>query len=315
MTFYLLALSILCVFPYCKVLIIKQPLWLWLMALSVVSGYIEHHLEAVGLVAIVVYVALYQGALYIKQPIIRAISSTAFITSSLALAVHAVPGFNNLPIVINELITSDAVPYTLYANFDKGMAGLLVCAYFFAKSQTTKTLNTATASNTPSTTASNTTTANITTAKITTITKLKQPFFIIICTVLATLTVALMIGLVGFSPKVPDFWLAFVAINLLFTCVAEEAFFRGLLQTKLSQLITVKRLAIFAPLITAAVFALAHFIGGWSYVLVSGVAGVGYSYIFYKTQRLEWAILCHWLVNVSHFFLFTYPMIGEVAPL
>ncbi len=123
-----------------------------------------------------------------------------------------------------------------------------------------------------------------------------------------------MIGLVGFSPKVPDFWLAFIAINLLFTCVAEEAFFRGLLQTKLSQLITVKRLAIFAPLITAAVFALAHFIGGWSYVLVSGVAGFGYSYIFYKTQRLEWAILCHWLVNVSHFFLFTYPMIGEVAP-
>ena len=332
MTFYLLALSILCVFPYCKVSIIKQPLWLWLMALSVVSGYIEHHIEAVGLVGIVVYIALYYGALYIKQPIIRTISSTAFIVSSLALAVHVVPGFNNLPIVINELITSDAIPYTLYANFDKGMAGLLVCAYFFSKSQTTKALDTTTPldATTPSTTASNTTTANITTvnittvnittvniitAKISTITMLKQPFFIIICTVLATLTVALMIGLVGFSPKVPDFWLAFIAINLLFTCVAEEAFFRGLLQTKLSQLITVKRLAIFAPLITAVVFALAHFIGGWSYVLVSGVAGFGYSYIFYKTQRLEWAILCHWLVNVSHFFLFTYPMIGEVAPL
>jgi len=306
MTFYLLALSILCVFPYCKVSIIKQPLWLWLMALSVVSGYIEQHIEALGLVGIVVYVALYHGALYIKQPIIRAISSAAFIASSLALAVHVVPGFNNLPIVINELITSDAIPYTLYANFDKGMAGLLVCAYFFSKSQTTKILDTTT----PSTTALNTTTA-----KISSITMFKQPFFIIICTVLATLTVALMIGLVGFSPKVPDFWLAFIAINLLFTCVAEEAFFRGLLQTKLSQLITVKRLAIFAPLITAAIFALAHFIGGWSYVLVSAVAGFGYSYVFYKTQRLEWAILCHWLVNVSHFFLFTYPMIGEVVPL
>ena len=296
MTFYLLALSILSVFPYCKVSIIKQPLWRWLMGLSVVSGYVEQHIEALGLVGIVVYVALYHGALYIKQPIMRAISSTAFISSSLALAMHVVPGFNNLPIVINELITSDAIPYTLYANFDKGMAGLLVCAYFFSKSQTTKALDT-------------------TTAKTSSITMFKQPFFIIIGTVLATLTVALMIGLVGFSPKVPDFWLAFIAINLLFTCVAEEAFFRGLLQTKLSQLITVKRLAIFAPLITAAVFALAHFIGGWSYVLVSAVAGFGYSYIFYKTKRLEWAILCHWLVNISHFFLFTYPMIGEVTSL
>ncbi|WP_025566189.1 CPBP family intramembrane glutamic endopeptidase [Psychromonas sp. SP041] len=316
MTFYLLALSILCVLPYCKVSIIKQPLWLWLMALSVASGYVEQHIDTVGLVAIVVYVALYHGALYIKQPIIRAILSTTFIASSLALAVHAVPGFNNLPIVINELITSDAIPYTLYANFDKGVAGLLVCAYFFSKSQTTKALDTTNANTTTAnTTTANITTVNIITGKISTITKLKQPFFIIICTVLATLTVALMIGLVGFSSKVPDFWLAFIAINLLFTCVAEEAFFRGLLQTKLSQLITVKRLAIFAPLITAAVFALAHFIGGWSYVLVSGVAGFGYSYIFYKTQRLEWAILCHWLVNVSHFFLFTYPMIGKVAPL
>jgi len=293
MTFYLLALSILCVFPYCKVSIIKQPLWLWLMALSVVSGYVEQHIDTVGLVGIVVYVALYHGALYIKQPIIRAISSTAFITSSLALAVHVVPGFNNLPIVINELITSDAIPYTLYANFDKGMAGLFICAYFFSKNQAPLNID----------------------HKPLSYVAFKQPILIIITTIIATLTVALMIGLVGFSPKVPDFWLAFIAINLLFTCVAEEAFFRGLLQTKLSQLITAKRLAIFAPLITAAIFALAHFIGGWSYVLVSGVAGFGYSYIFYKTQRLEWAILCHWLVNVSHFFLFTYPMIGEVVSL
>ena len=323
MTFYLLAFSIFCVFPYCKISIIKQPLWLWLMALSVISGYIEHHLDLVGLVAVALYIAVYHAALYIKQPIIRTISSTVFIATSLALAVHVVPGFNNLPIVINELITSNAIPYTLYANFDKGIAGLFVCAYFFSKNKLLVKTDSkavanalATASTTNSTTSiSFTSTTTSTTAETIATTKLKQPLFIIICTVLATLTVALMIGLVGFCPKVPDFWLAFIAINLLFTCVAEEAFFRGLLQTKLSQLITTKRLAILAPLITAVVFALAHFIGGWSYVLVSGVAGFGYSYIFYKTQRLEWAILCHWLVNVSHFFLFTYPMIGKVAPL
>ena len=106
--------------------------------------------------------------------------------------------------------------------------------------------------------------------------------------------------------------LAFIAINLLFTCVAEEAFFRGLLQTKLTQIITAERLAILAPIVTAIVFALAHFVGGINYVFVSAVAGFGYSYIFYKTQRLEWAILCHWLVNISHFFFFTYPMLGNV---
>jgi len=290
MTFYLLALSILCVFPYCKVSFIKQPLWLWLMALTVICGFIESHLNITGLVAIGLYVALYLGALHLKSPITRIISTIFFIVSSLVLAIHLVPGFYNLPVVINELITPDAIPYTLYANLDKGMAGLFVCAYFFSMNKTAikKDVN------------------NDIKVKVT------QPVIIILSTILATLIVALMSGIVNFYPKVPNFWLAFIAINLLFTCVAEEALFRGVLQTKLSQLITPTRLKILAPILIACVFALAHFMGGLSYIAVAAVAGFGYGYIFYKTQRLEWAILCHWLVNVCHFFLFTYPMIGKV---
>ncbi|MEI8704359.1 CPBP family intramembrane metalloprotease [Pseudoalteromonas sp. B62] len=199
------------------------------------------------------------------------------------------PGFSNLPIVINERITSDAITFTLYANFDKAMAGLFLCAYFYSNKRPLKAdSNKAGQLN------------------------VKQPILIVIATVLATLIAALMLGLVSFNPKVPDFWLAFIAINLLFTCVAEEALFRGLLQTKLSQIITPTRLALLAPLITAGIFALAHFAGGINYVLVSFIAGLGYGYIFYKTQRLEWAILCHWLVNVCHFFLFTYPMLNKI---
>jgi membrane protease YdiL (CAAX protease family) len=38
----------------------------------------------------------------------------------------------------------------------------------------------------------------------------------------------------------------------------------------------------------------------------------GMAMFFYKTQRLEWAILCHWLVNICHFFLFTYPMLNKI---
>ncbi|MBO7927007.1 CPBP family intramembrane metalloprotease [Pseudoalteromonas sp. K222D] len=287
MTFYLLALSIICVFPYCKVSIIRQPLWHYLMALSVICAYFEGYINLYGLLSTGLYVALYHFVLYTKQTIIRAILSTVFIVSSLALALHWVPGFNNLPIAINEHITSDAIAFTLYANFDKAMAGLFLCAYFYSnikplKAESKKTIS-----------------------------LIKPPILIIITTILAALTAALILGLVSFNPKVPDFWLAFIAINLLFTCVAEEALFRGLLQTKLSQIITPTRLAIFAPVITAGIFALAHFAGGVSYVLVSFIAGLGYGYVFYKTQRLEWAILCHWLVNICHFFLFTYPMLSK----
>ena len=287
MTFYLLALSIVCVFPYCNVSIIKQPLWLWLLVLSVSSAYVEDYINIVGLVAVVLYIALYHGAIYLRSPILRIILTAFFIVSSLALAIHLVPGFNNLPIVINELIAPDAIAYTLYANLDKGIAGLFVCAYFFSMNKT------------------------LLKTDVNTIIKVnvKQPILIIIGTILATLTVALILGIVNFNPKIPDFWLAFMVINLLFTCVAEEALFRGVLQTKLSQLITTARFALLAPIIIACVFALAHFMGGVSYVFVSAVAGFGYGYIFYKTQRLEWAILCHWLVNICHFFLFTYPIL------
>ena len=289
MTFYLLALSIICVFPYCKISIMRQPLWHYLLALSVVSAYFQGYINLYALLFTGLYVVLYYCALNTKRAIIRAILSTVFIVSSLALALHWVPGFNNLPIVINERITSDAIAFTLYANFDKAMAGLFLCAYFYSNKKALKADSN----------------------KVSRL-NVKQPIFIIIATVLASLTVALILELVSFNPKVPDFWLAFIAINLLFTCVAEEALFRGLLQTKLSQIISSTRLALLAPIMTAAVFALAHFAGGINYVLVSFISGLGYGYIFYKTQRLEWAIICHWLVNVFHFFLFTYPMLSKI---
>ena len=289
MTFYLLALSIICVFPYCKISIMRQPLWHYLMALSVLSAYFQGYVNLYALLSIGLYVVLYYCALNAKRAIIRAILSTVFITFSLALALHWVPGFNNLPIVIDERITSDAIAFTFYANFDKAMAGLFLCAYFYSNKKALKADSN----------------------KVSRL-NVKQPIFIIIATVLASLTVALILELVSFNPKVPDFWLAFIAINLLFTCVAEEALFRGLLQTKLSQIISSTRLALLAPIMTAAVFALAHFAGGINYVLVSFIAGLGYGYIFYKTQRLAWAIICHWLVNVFHFFLFTYPMLSKI---
>lgn len=267
----------------------RQPLWHYLMALSVLSAYFQGYVNLYALLSIGLYVVLYYCALNAKRAIIRAILSTVFITFSLALALHWVPGFNNLPIVIDERITSDAIAFTFYANFDKAMAGVFLCAYFYSNKKALKADSN----------------------KVSRL-NVKQPIFIIIATVLASLTVALILELVSFNPKVPDFWLAFIAINLLFTCVAEEALFRGLLQTKLSQIISSTRLALLAPIMTAAVFALAHFAGGINYVLVSFIAGLGYGYILYKTLRLEWAIICHWLVNVFHFFLFTYPMLSKI---
>lgn len=280
MAFYLLALSILCVFPFCKIVIFRQPLWQYLLLLSVITAYYQEYINLNAVAVIAVYVVLFHFTLSATSALKRNVLTSLFVTASLGLALHGFSGFNNLPIVVNQQVTSNAIAFTLYANFDKALAGLMLAAYFFAKNKTTKPVS------------------------------IGYPFLIIAITILAALITALTLGLVEFAPKIPEFWLLFIAINLFFTCVAEEALFRGVIQTKLSKVITPSRFALLAPVISTCVFSLAHFSAGTHYMLVAAVAGFGYGYIYYKTSRLEWAILCHWLVNVFHFFLFTYPMLA-----
>jgi hypothetical protein len=103
----------------------------------------------------------------------------------------------------------------------------------------------------------------------------------------------------------------FAPINLFFTCLAEEAFFRGFVQQELSRVGSRPALAAGAALIIGALlFGLAHFAGGLNYVLAATVAGLGYGWAFMRTQRIEAAMAVHFGVNAVHFLLFTYPRLA-----
>lgn len=65
-----------------------------------------------------------------------------------------------------------------------------------------------------------------------------------------------------------------------------------------------------ALLVPALLFGIAHIGGGIEYAIVAGVAGLGYGYLYYLTARIEWSILCHFIVNTLHLFLFTYPVLA-----
>lgn len=58
---------------------------------------------------------------------------------------------------------------------------------------------------------------------------------------------------------------------------------------------------------SAALFGLAHWAGGWSYVLLAALAGLGYALAFRASGRIEMAILAHFGLNAVHFLLLTYP--------
>jgi membrane protease YdiL (CAAX protease family) len=112
----------------------------------------------------------------------------------------------------------------------------------------------------------------------------------------------------GFAPKLPDIAFIWVMNNLFFVTLSEEAFFRGFLMTRLESALTPTPSArSIALVLSASAFGLAHFAGGFAYVCIATVAGIGYGLAFQRSGRLEMAILTHFAVNVTHFFLFTYP--------
>ena len=58
----------------------------------------------------------------------------------------------------------------------------------------------------------------------------------ILATAAAVLSAAVITGYVRPEIKLPSITLEFLATNLFFTCIAEEAFFRGLIQERMTRI-------------------------------------------------------------------------------
>ncbi|MDE8604490.1 CPBP family intramembrane metalloprotease [Marinomonas sp. RSW2] len=197
---------------------------------------------------------------------------------------HLLPGFYNYAVVLKQTISVDTIPFSLYANFDKGLVGLFVLVYFFRGQASADYFQV-----------------------------LQKPITVLLIFFLTpclALGLAMLLGLIQIDVKVPVFWLYFLGINLFFTCVAEEAFFCGFLQQELSKILHGESYLFIVPLIPALLFGIAHIGGGLEYAFIASAAGLGYGIIFHITKRIEWPILCHFVLNSLHFFLFTYPMLG-----
>jgi CAAX protease family protein len=96
--------------------------------------------------------------------------------------------------------------------------------------------------------------------------------------------------------------------NLFFTCVAEEALFRGFLQRHFhGSLKGIRYGGILALVAASVLFGVAHYAGGVSYIVLATVAGLGYGWIYQRTNSIEASILTHFTLNAAHFVFFTYP--------
>ena len=282
LTFVLLALAICAVWlPRFRLSgSVFVPPWALLFLCATLSALLSGVLSWPALVVLTVLFAAGELSRHVVgQPARIALVLIAGLVS-LGLALHLLPGFHN-PVVLNQVQTGpSAAPFTQYANFDKAAAGLALLAYFSRRLRSASELREVLA---PIAVAS-------------------------VATAVVLLGFGLGVGHLAFDPKLPSFAFTFLAINLLFTCVAEEAFFRGLIQERLACVLS-SQWQWLAVAVSSALFGLAHIAGGILYVSLATILGLGCATAYSKTRRVEAPILVHFFFNATHFLLFTYPFL------
>lgn len=270
MTTLLLLLSI-------PALWIHRNIGLSLFALSLLSGYWGAYVSISGIVALIAFALM---AIYYRksQGTSKNIAWWSLFFTSLLFGFHLVPGFDNW-LVIEPIQIGHGVLYEKGLSFDKLGTGILLLA--LAIPQVYKSSQSL----------------------------IVGPFWpTFLITPILVFSLGLLTGYIGWDPKLPAIILIWAPLNLA-TCFVEEVFFRGLIQGSLSKKLNRYRYGPYLAIITAALlFGVAHIQGGVLYLLLATIAGLCYGYVFYKSMRIEAAILLHFTVNSLHFLLFTYPV-------
>lgn len=260
--------------------------WIPFAIATLISATLAGHLTGVASIALTVFGVL--AYLSVRSDIavaLRVLMALALLAMAGFFATHSMPGFHN-PLLLHEhKFSPDALPFTQRANFDKGMAGLLLLVFFCERSKSWQ--------------------------EWTRVMLRTVPIALITCLFISGIATALHYSRLDI--KLPSYTPVFLLTNLFFTCFAEEALFRGLIQHRMSRWLGsrhVKRAGLIALICTSSLFGLVHTGGGWGYVLLATVAGLGYGYAFMRTERIEAPILVHFCVNAMHFLGFTYPRLA-----
>jgi hypothetical protein len=197
---------------------------------------------------------------------------------ALALALHLLPGFSNVLVIDDRMLKHGTMPFTLALNYDKTLAGALVLGWCWTRPKGA---------------------VSIPSAAMRTVVAIAAVSLVLVGAGIAS-------GYVRWDPSSTGYVAVFVPLNLI-VCLSEEAFFRGFLQTQWMRLVPAQSLAPMGILLSAVLFGVAHLAGGFLYVALACIAGLGYALVYHFTRRLECSVLTHLSVNTLHFVFFSYP--------
>jgi len=257
--------------------------WGWpvFAGLSIVAAVIAGIVELPGLAVIVLFAGACLAAMRSTlSTAARTLAWGVLMICGLALATHRVPWINNVLIFDAVAVSPSAELYTLYWNYDKALVGVLLYVACVQRQQSTQWSSAIFA---------------------TAVAAVLTPALVVVP--------ALAMNFVVWDPKWPAILVMWVPANLLVTCLAEETFFRGILQRHLTEALRarVPLAGLVALSVAAVAFGIAHIAGGIAYAVLATLAGIGYGAAYYFTHRVEASILVHFTLNLVHLMLFTYP--------
>jgi membrane protease YdiL (CAAX protease family) len=288
-------LSISTYLPFLLLLTAVFGLWMhraiWIAALiaAIGAGYFSgalHGLAAVWIALLAVLAMVYSRARAASsgKPLAVTLAGCAFFLYALAMGLALLPGFTRVVLVDAATLSPGAMPYDIAVGFPKVVIGIVILGLI----------------NRPLVRSWR---------ELGRVLLRAAPIFVV--TAIAGMTTVVLMGYTNLAPKWTPLFLLWAPINLFFTCLTEEAFFRGFVQQEVSRPGPgIVRSPLIALAIGAVLFGAAHFAGGRTYVLAATIAGLGYGWAYLRTQRIEASMAVHFGVNAVHFLLFAYPRLG-----
>lgn len=264
----------------------RIPVWSVTLLLTIIGALLIELIKPLACLWLVAFAfTCYLAAKPQKNLTVRITLNSLLILFALALGFHILPGFHSISLISNYPVSEQSTSYSMAFNLDKAIVGFFIVAYLIKQPALSITQWTG---------------------------QLKKfvVYFTVLCIVVYT--IAILSNYIAFDPKIPGIFWLWAWHNLLVTCFTEEAFFRGLIQQKLTAALkNYQHAGVFAIVVSALLFGIAHFGGGLHYVLLSTIAGLGYGYIYYRSKRIELAILAHFSLNLTHIIFFTYPQLAR----
>ena len=251
------------------------------IALSLAAAVVAGIVEWAGVAVLALFAGACLSAVRAElSTVLRTLAWGVVVILTLALGMNQVPWIHNVLVLDRVFVSASSADFTLYWNYDAGFAGVLLYLVCVQPQR-----------NPPWRRA------------------LVATGIVAILATAVTLAMTVVVGYNVWDPKWPAILGVWIPSNLLLTCVFEETVFRGVIQRHAAIFLRgrVPAPALVALLVASVAFGVAHIAGGMTYVLLSTLAGVSYGAAYHVTGRVEAGMLVHFLLNLTHLFLFTYP--------